>query len=136
MKTTLRFSVFLLLCLAAPIVSTAQQLPPSQMQTQVPANEPCGNHAAPTTPSQAHIYSRFMRRLAPANLTPQQQAQIQNLVAAYSQAHPAGSPVDRSAMRQLREQVQGLLSPAQQQAIEAARGSHGGGGAGHAPCRP
>jgi hypothetical protein len=74
-----------------------------------------------TTPPVQVLMNRMMRRLAPANLAPQQQSQISAMVQQFAQTHPAGSPVDRQGMMQLRRAVQSLLAPQQIQALQAAR---------------
>ncbi len=118
-----------------PALASAQT-PPMQGTTPVVAPgqpSPCVPKAAVTPPEQK-LYHRLLRRLGPAQLTPQQEAQIQALVAQYSQAHPAGSPLDRPAMQQLRHSVMAILTPQQlaavKQAREAARAQSSGGAAG------
>jgi hypothetical protein len=133
--TLRRYALVFALALALfPTSSIAQEAapPPQEMQPS-----PCASHRPQTTPPEDRIYDRLVRRLGPANLTQQQQAQIQQLVATYSQAHPAGSPLDRAAMRDLRARVMALLTPAQMQAVEAAtEANRNGGGHQRRPCAP
>jgi hypothetical protein len=70
------------------------------------------------TPSAQQLDDRFMRRYSSLGLTPDQQQRIQSLVGAFSQAHPAGSPFDPPAMRDLHEQVRGVLTPQQLASLE------------------
>ncbi|HTU81317.1 MAG TPA: hypothetical protein VMF61_04255 [Candidatus Acidoferrales bacterium] len=112
----------------------AQNAPVQPAPVQAPQQGPCGR--TPVTPTEQVLYQRILRRFGPAGLTSQQQQQIQQMVGQYSQAHPAGSPVDRPAMKQLRRSIVAMLTPQQQQALEQAReaarqnggGMHGGGG--------
>jgi hypothetical protein len=131
----LKVLVLLSICAMAPSVALAQQQPPVQGTPQAPQQQqgPCAPRAA-ITPTEQQLYRRMMHRLAPANLTPPQQAQIGTLIAQYSQAHPAGSPLVRPAMRQLRESIMALLTPQQLQALQAARETQGAPNARH--CQP
>ncbi len=61
---------------------------------------------------------RFMARLANLNLSDDQKSRIQGLVSQFQAAHPAGSAPDRNAMRQLRDQINAVLTPQQQQQLQ------------------
>jgi hypothetical protein len=97
--------VALAAALASPVAATAQQAqqPPGTQQGQ-----------ARTTPSEAKITHRWMKRLGNLNLSSDQQQRVQSLINQYSQAHPEGSPRDPSAARALRQQIMGVLSADQQ----------------------
>jgi len=97
--------VALAAAIAAPVAVAAQQAqpPPGAQQGQ-----------ARTTPSQAKITHRWMKRLGTLNLSSDQQQRVQSLINQYSQAHPEGSPRDPSAARALRQQIMGVLSADQQ----------------------
>jgi hypothetical protein len=81
----------------------------------------CGQNHPRVTPSEQQLYSRLMRRFASLGLTPQQQSQIQALIGQYSQAHPAGSPLDMEANRQLRQSILAVLTPQQVEAYRQER---------------
>jgi len=68
-----------------------------------------------------------MRRFGSLGLSPAQQQRIQSMVAAFSQTHPAGSPLDPAAMRQLRDGVRSVLTPQQIGMLEQMNQGHGGG---------
>jgi Spy/CpxP family protein refolding chaperone len=90
--------------LSLPVVASAQQAPAPPVMQQAPAG-------AQATPK---VYRRWSRLLNGLNLSSQQHNQIQTLLDQYAQAHPAGSPRDRQASRQLRDQIFGILTPDQQ----------------------
>ena len=52
------------------------------------------------------------------DLTQQQQAQIKTLIDNYKQAHPEGSQQDPAARKQLHEQIDAVLTPAQRTKLE------------------
>lgn len=109
--------------LSAALLSTA----PAPAQTEpVPVASPCASACgyAAVTPSEKKLYKRALRRYGPAQLTAQQESQIRGLVGAYSQAHPAGSPLDKQSMRQLNRSIRALLTPQQIDALKAARPPH------------
>jgi len=60
-----------------------------------------------------------MRALRDLNLSAQQQAQIQQLVQQYRQAHPRGSNPDPQARKDLRTKIMAVLTPAQQAQLKA-----------------
>ena len=55
----------------------------------------------------------FQDELTKLDLTPQQRQQIDQLRANYEKAHPAGSPRDPQARKQLRDQMMNVLTPQQ-----------------------
>jgi len=61
----------------------------------------------------------MMRRFSDLNLTDSQKSQIQSLMQNYRQAHPRGSAPDPDARKQLREQINALLTPDQQAQLKA-----------------
>lgn len=69
----------------------------------------------------------MMQRFAALNLSDQQKTQIQNLVSQFHQAHPQGSPRDPQAMKTLHDQINALLTPQQQQQLQAMHGNHDNG---------
>ena len=89
--------------LSLPVAAGAQQAPP-----------PSGMQAPAGTQQTPKIYKRWSRLLNGVNLSSQQHNQIQSALDQYSQAHPAGSPRDRQAAHQLRDQIFGILTPNQQ----------------------
>jgi hypothetical protein len=114
-------SILFVCCALLPPAAIAQTAPPMQSTpVQGSPQTPCGGRMT-TTPPEQQIYDRFLQRLAPANLTSQQQTQIQQLVTQYSQTHPAGSSMDRPASKQLRKSIMALLTPQQEQALKVAR---------------
>jgi Spy/CpxP family protein refolding chaperone len=122
MKTLIIAFILATVPLAGTSVAVAQESPQAS---------PC------VTPTQQKLYDRTMRRFGSLGLSSQQQQQIQSLIAQFSQAHPAGSPLDRDAMRQLRQSTLAVLTPQQRdtlsQETEQRRAEMGGGE--HQPCR-
>ena len=90
---------------------------PQQYPQQNPQSYP---QACPPrmTPSGQEIYQRFMRHFAPLGLAPAQQQQIQSLINGFAQTHPAGTPLNVPAMRQLHQQVRAVLTPQQISMLE------------------
>jgi hypothetical protein len=118
---------FAVLSMGAASVARAQvppsQQPPAQMY---PTNGAPQGYCPPRiTPSAQVLYERYMRRFAPLGLNPNQQRQIQSSVDAFSQVHPAGSPLDQAAMHGLRDQVRGVLTPQQLALLEQQNHGHG-----------
>jgi len=89
-----------------------QQQPgyPQQQQPGAPAQRPGQNQ---TTPSAYQMQRQFGRQFQNLSITSQQQTQITSLINAYAQSHPEGSPRDRQAMKQLRQEILSTLTPAQ-----------------------
>jgi Spy/CpxP family protein refolding chaperone len=127
MKTLIIALILVILSLSGAGVAVAQG---------VPQASPCVPHAR-VTPTQQKLYDRTMRRFESLGLSPQQQQQIQALIAQFSQTHPAGSPLDPEAMRQLRQSILAVLTPQQRDTLtqenEQRRSEMGG--SEHQPCR-
>lgn len=99
-----------------------QAPPPVMSQPGYPVQRPpvgypqgCPERATP--PAQT-IYQHIMTHLAPVNLMPQQQQQIQSIVDAFGRTHPAGSPRDTAAMHEMHQRVRSVLSPQQLSMLE------------------
>lgn len=74
----------------------------------------------PAAPAQSQQHGdRMMRRFENLNLSDQQKSQIQSLMQSYRQAHPRGSAPDPDARKQLREQVDAVLTPDQRAQMKA-----------------
>jgi Spy/CpxP family protein refolding chaperone len=74
--------------------------------------QPAPGQAQQETGSQRHGGGfRFLKDL---NLTQQQQAQIDQIRQQYRQAHPKGSARDPQAMKDMRDKMMAVLTPAQQ----------------------
>jgi len=69
----------------------------------------------------ADFSGRMMARFAQLNLSDDQKNRIQSLISQFRASHPAGSPPDRQAMQQLRDQINAVLTPQQQQQLEQMR---------------
>lgn len=127
MKTFIIAFILTILPLAGTGVAVAQTPPQAS---------PCASGVMPT---EQKLYDRTMRRFGSLDLSPQQQQQIQSLIAQFSQTHPAGSPLDRDAMRQLHQSILAILTPQQRdtlsQETEQRRAEMGGSGGEHQPCR-
>ncbi len=87
--------------LSLPVVAQAQQAPP------------------PPPAQSQHGGDWMMHRFSDLNLTDAQKSQIQSLMQNYRQAHPRGSQPDPDARKQLREQINALLTPDQQAQLKA-----------------
>ncbi len=75
---------------------------------------------APAAPAQSQQHGdRMMRRFNDLNLSDQQKSQIQSLMQTYRQAHPKGSAPDPDARKQLREQIDAVLTPDQRGQMKA-----------------
>ncbi|GAC1389389.1 MAG: hypothetical protein NVSMB31_05310 [Vulcanimicrobiaceae bacterium] len=97
-------------------------LTPAQ-QAQFKANM-AAMHAGPPEDRPGTSGERMMHRFASLNLTTQQQTQIQSLFAAFHQAHPEGSPPDAQARATLHQQINAVLTPAQQQQLKTMQQHH------------
>lgn len=124
MKSLLTGLLFSILVLSGASTAFAQ-VPPQ--------GAPCAPHAR-VTPTEQKLYDRTMRRMASLGLTPQQQGQIQALIGQWSQTHPAGSPLDLAAMRQLRQSVMAILTPQQVEAYRQEREQQRSEASGHPRC--
>ncbi|HEY1882607.1 MAG TPA: hypothetical protein VGG51_06155 [Candidatus Cybelea sp.] len=114
MKINLLTAGALAVALAVPVSALAQQ-------SQQPGAQTRHQH---TTPSAAKIQHRWMKRFGHLNLSGDQQQRIQSMVDQYSQSHPAGSPVDRNATKELHRQIMGVLSSDQQGQYQQERQAH------------
>jgi hypothetical protein len=114
MKINLLTVGALAVALAVPVSALAQQ-------SQQPGAQTRHQH---TTPSAAKIQHRWMKRFGHLNLSGDQQQRIQSMVDQYSQSHPAGSPVDRNATKELHRQIMGVLSSDQQGQYQQERQAH------------
>lgn len=88
--------------LSTPIAASAQQTAPCLPQQHQTAGGP------------PHFYKHWMKVLSGLGLSSDQQQKIQSPFDSYAQAHPAGSPDDPQAKRELRSQILAVLTPAQQ----------------------
>lgn len=132
------FAVLTLIATGAAQAQVPPQQPyPQQPYPQAPVQGyPQGYpQACPqrVTPSEQELYARFMRHFSSLGLGPQQQQRIQSMVEAFSRTHPAGSPLDPAAMRQLHDEVRSVLTPQQLAMLQQER--RGGGGGGMRRCR-
>jgi Spy/CpxP family protein refolding chaperone len=84
--------------LSLPAIAQTQQAPP-------PAQSQHGDH--------------MMRHFSDLNLSDAQKSQIKSIMESYRQAHPKGSAPDPDARKQLREQINGVLTPDQQTQLKA-----------------
>ncbi|HEY4434278.1 MAG TPA: hypothetical protein VGM99_07725 [Candidatus Cybelea sp.] len=114
MKINLLTVGALAVALAVPVCASAQQ-------SQQPGAQTRHQH---TTPSAAKIQHRWMKRFGHLNLSGDQQQRIQSMVDQYSQSHPAGSPIDRNASKELHRQIMGVLSSDQQGQYQQERQAH------------
>jgi len=73
---------------------------------------------APPSQFQPHR-DRMMRMFENLNLSDQQKQQIKTLMDNYRQAHPRGSTPDPDARKQLRDQIDAVLTPAQRTQLKA-----------------
>ncbi|HTV94193.1 MAG TPA: hypothetical protein VMG98_15925 [Verrucomicrobiae bacterium] len=85
--------------LSLPVIAQAQQAPPP--------------------PAQSQQGDWMMHRFSDLNLTDAQKSQIQTLMQNYRQAHPRGSAPDPDARKQLRDQINAVLTPDQQAQLKA-----------------
>jgi len=86
--------------LSLPVVAQAQQGPPPP-------------------PPQSQHGDWMMRRFSDLNPTDAQKSQIQTLMQNYRQAHPRGSTPDPDARKQLRAQIDAVLTPDQRAQLKA-----------------
>lgn len=95
---------------------------------------------APAPPAQSQHGDRMMHRFSDLNLTDAQKSQIQALMQNYRQAHPRGSAPDPDARKQLRDQVNALLTPDQQAQLKSdeakMRAQHQGNNTSNVPPAP
>ncbi len=135
-KRTISAIAFVVLAFAAtgPSYAQVQPVPPQPIPGQPMQGQPI--QAPPqgyqqgcpprVTPSAQMLDERYMRRFSPLGLMPGQQQRIQSLIEGFSRTHPAGSPLDPTAMRQLHDEVRGVLTPQQLATLEQEHHGHGG----------
>ncbi|HEX5275219.1 MAG TPA: hypothetical protein VFW34_08080 [Candidatus Rubrimentiphilum sp.] len=90
--------------LAVPAIGFAQVQPATGQNQQQSGSE------------RHHGGFRFLKDL---NLTSQQQTQIDQIRRQYRQAHPKGSARDPQAMKEMRDKMMAVLTPAQQAQLKA-----------------
>ena len=91
------------------ILTPAQQ---AQFKSDMAANRAEGQNGASGRGGMMHRFSSL-------NLSDQQKSQIHSLMDKFHQAHPAGSPPDQQAIQALHNQINAILTPAQQQQLQA-----------------
>ena len=91
--------------LGLPLVACAQE---------APAN-------APAPAGARHHHGMGMRMFKNLNLTQDQQTKIKSIMEQYRQAHPPGSTPDPQARKQMRQQIDAILTPQQQDQLKAQR---------------
>ena len=96
----------LAIALGLPLAACAQQA--QQNPTQA------------TQGGQRH-HGMGMRMFKNLNLTPDQTTKIQSIMQQYRQAHPQGSQPDPEARKQMREQIDAVLTPEQQAQLKQER---------------
>jgi hypothetical protein len=104
MKMNLLAAGAFAVALAMPLGVCAQQAQP----------QGAGAHHRNRTPNEATMQRRWANRTHDLNLSNDQQQRMQSLIDQYARAHPAGSPRDRDASRQLHQQLMGLMTSDQQ----------------------
>ncbi len=62
-----------------------------------------------------------MRMFKTLNLTPDQQSKIKSIMDQYRQAHPQGSQPDPQSRKQMREQIDQILTPQQRDQLTQQR---------------
>lgn len=97
-----------------PAAFAAAVLIPAGAFAQQTADPAPAASAAPGQWGGHRHHAGFMRAMRGLNLTDQQKTQIKQLVQQFRQAHPRGSQPDPEARKQLRQQILGVLTPAQQ----------------------
>jgi Spy/CpxP family protein refolding chaperone len=112
--TKLIVSAIAIAAFSIPVAGFAQQPPPEQPAQGQMQGQPPGNQRPRVTPSKSDVERFWNQRLGSLNLTNQQQQQVEGFITQYSQAHPEGSPMDRQAGKNLRDQIEGILTPNQQ----------------------
>jgi Spy/CpxP family protein refolding chaperone len=105
--------------LSLPAIAQTQQAPPA---------------------AQSQHSDRMMHRFSDLNLSDAQKSQIQSLMQSYRQAHPKGSAPDPDARKQLRDQINAVLTPDQQTQLKAdearMRAQHQGNNTSNGPPAP
>ncbi|HEY8298802.1 MAG TPA: hypothetical protein VIG32_12375 [Candidatus Baltobacteraceae bacterium] len=99
--------------LLLPVALAAAVALPAIGSAQVAA--PAAPAPAPAAGQSGHHHHRggWGRAMHGITLSDPQKAQIKQLRTAYRQAHPAGSKPDMASRKALRDQITGILTPAQ-----------------------
>jgi hypothetical protein len=77
-------------------------------------------------PSEGRLQQHWARKMRKLNLSGDQQQRIQSMIHQYSQSHPEGTPRGHGAMRELRQQLMGTLTPDQQNQFRQMMHAHRG----------
>ena len=73
----------------------------------------------PAPPAQSQHGDRMMHRFSDLNLSDEQKSQIKALMQSYRQAHPKGSAPDPDSRKQLRSQIDAILTPDQRVQLQS-----------------
>jgi Spy/CpxP family protein refolding chaperone len=73
----------------------------------------------PAPPAQSQHGDRMMHRFSDLNLSDQQKSQIKTLMQSYRQSHPKGSAPDPDGRKQLRGQIDAILTPDQRAQLKS-----------------
>ncbi|HLX26580.1 MAG TPA: hypothetical protein VKR05_06270, partial [Candidatus Cybelea sp.] len=98
--------------LAAGVLAAAVAMPIGAFAQQ--AQPPATRSHSQSMPSEGRLQQHWAKRLHKLNLSNDQQQRMQSIIHDYSQSHPEGSPRGHGAMRELRQQLMGTLTPDQQ----------------------
>jgi Spy/CpxP family protein refolding chaperone len=94
----------------------------------------------PAPPAHSQHGDRMMRRFSDLNLSDQQKSQIKTLMQSYRQSHPKGSAPDPDGRKQLRSQIDAVLTPDQRVQLQndeaKFRAQHQGSAMNNAPPAP
>jgi Spy/CpxP family protein refolding chaperone len=89
----------------------------AQTAPQAPAAAPAGDASpAPDMAAPHHHRNKMMAALSELNLSDDQKAKIKGFMTSFREAHDSATPETR---KQLREQVEGVLTPDQRGQFEA-----------------
>lgn len=99
-----------------PAVTHAQEAPASPAASAQPGEMAPGHMSSSDMPPDHHGMMAMMQGV---DLTPDQHEKMKALMDQFHQAHPAGSPPDPAARKQLHEQMMAILTPAQQAQVKA-----------------
>lgn len=93
-----------------------------QQQAQFKANVQSAQGTENESGEGAHTGGGMMHRFDQLNLSADQKSRIDALLTQFKAAHPKGSPRDPAAMASLRQQINAILTPQQQQQLQQMRG--------------
>jgi Spy/CpxP family protein refolding chaperone len=110
--------------LAAGVMAAALAMPIGAYAQQTDA--PTARSHNQTMPSEGRLQQHWARKMRKLNLSGDQQQRIQSMIHQYSQSHPEGSPRGHGAMRELRQQLMGTLTPDQQNQFRQMMHAHRG----------